>query len=168
MLIVRATKKLLDRVGPRTHRDDATSSTLLGEWYATVMFWRPQIGLFVNETTLLPVLMPLAPTASLLKRFPDHLAATLTAHGAPQAVISDELERMREHRLAKTASRSVVGVMNEFINLAHAYRGGHDTDLLSLSIRLSQTPCGPLYKKHISPDRELHALLKPNTSAKPF
>ena len=33
-------------------------------------------------------------------------------------------------------------------------------DLLSLSLRLAETPCGPLYKRHISPDRELAAIVR--------
>ena len=68
---------------------------------------------------------------------------------------------MCDCRLAKTANRSVVGIMNEFTFLAEAYRS--DTpgpDLLALALRLAATPCGPLYSKHISPDRELAALLR--------
>lgn len=159
VLIVRATKKLLDRIGPPTLADEE-STTLLGQWYATALFWRPQVALFVSERTLLPVLMPLAPAATLLARFPQHAASALTAHGTPQAVIDEELRQMRDYRFAKTANRSVVGIMNEFTYLAEAYRDDTlEPDLLALAIRLAATPCGPLYSKHISPDRELAALL---------
>jgi hypothetical protein len=37
MLIVRATKKLLQRVGQPTLQDGEHSTTLLGEWYATAL-----------------------------------------------------------------------------------------------------------------------------------
>jgi Domain of unknown function (DUF6933) len=68
---------------------------------------------------------------------------------------------MRDRRLAKTANRSVVGIMNEFTFLAGTYRGDTpDPDLQALAIRLAATPCGPLYSKHISPDRQLAALLR--------
>ena len=68
---------------------------------------------------------------------------------------------MRDRRLAKTANRSVVGIMNEFTYLAEAYRGDTPVpDLLALALRLAATPCGPLYSKHMSPDRELAALLR--------
>jgi hypothetical protein len=67
---------------------------------------------------------------------------------------------MRELCLAKTSNRSVVGMMNEFTFLAEAHLGtGTQPDLLGLSVRLAGTPCGPLYKRHVSPDRELAALL---------
>lgn len=160
VLIVRATRKLLDRIGPPNLGEGEQSTTLLGQWYATALFWKPQVALFVNEPTLLPVLMPLAPAATLLARFPQQAAAVLAARRAPQTVIDQELRQMRDRRLAKTANRSVVGIMNEFTVLAEAYRSDTPApDLLALAIRLAATPCGPLYSKHVSPDRELAALL---------
>jgi hypothetical protein len=160
VLIVRATQKLLDRIGPPNLGEGEQSTTLMGQWYATAMFWKPQVALFVSEPTLLPVLMPLAPAATLLARFPQQAAAALAAHRTPQAVIDEELRQMRDRRLAKTANRSVVGIMNEFTALARAYRGDAPAlDLLALAVRLAATPCAPLYGKHVSPDRELAALL---------
>ena len=68
---------------------------------------------------------------------------------------------MRERRLARTADRSVVGVMNEFSRLAEIYRNDIPaSDLPGLSARLAAVPCSPLYRRHISPDRELNALLR--------
>ena len=161
MLIVRATKKLLDRIGPPNLGEGEHSTTLMGQWYATALFWKPQVALFVNEPALLPVLMPLAPAATLLARFPEQLAAVLAAHGTPGAVIDEEQRQMRDRRLAKTANRRVVGVMNEFTFLAESYRGDIAApDLLALAVRLAATPCGPLYSRHVSPDRELDALLR--------
>jgi hypothetical protein len=161
VLIVRATKKLLDRIGPPSLGEGEQSTTLLGQWYATALFWKPQVALFVNEPTLLPVLMPLAPAATLLARFPQQVATVLAAHATPDTIINEELRQMRDHRLAKTANRSVVGIMNEFTYLAETYRDSTPTpDLLGLAMRLATTPCSPLYSKHISPDCELNALLR--------
>ena len=56
------------------------------------------------------------------------------------------------------ADRSTVGVLNEFARLADWHRTDID-DLLDLSLRLAPTPLGPLYRRHISPDRELTALI---------
>ncbi|MDT5029334.1 MAG: hypothetical protein QOE61_5760, partial [Micromonosporaceae bacterium] len=55
VLIVRATEKLRQRLGRPTLREGEAATTLLGEWYATALFWRPQVALLVNEPTLLPV-----------------------------------------------------------------------------------------------------------------
>ena len=159
MLIVRATRKLLGRLGPITADAEQRSTTLLGDWYATAWFWRPRVALLVSETTLLPVLMPLAPAATVLARFPRQLAAVLAAHRTPDAVIDEEQRQMRGRRLAKTANRSVVGIMSEFTFLAEAYRGDTPApDLLALAMRLAAMPCGPLDSTHVSPGRELDAL----------
>jgi hypothetical protein len=134
---------------------------LLGQWYATALFWKPQVALFVNEPTLLPVLMPLAPAATLPARFPQQVATVLTAHRTPDTIIRAELQQMHDHRLAKTANRSVVGIMNDFTRLAETYRDNTpEPELLGLAMRLATTPCGPLYSKHVSPDRELDALVR--------
>jgi hypothetical protein len=160
MVIIRGTRKFLDRVGSPSEPDTA-STTLLGDWFATAMFWRPQLALFVNATTLLPVFMPLAPAATVLDRFPDTLAVILRAHGIADRIIDREIAETAEQHLAKTNNRSVVGVMNEFVHLADWRRDEITVpdDLTSLSLELAQTPSSPLYDRHISPDRELTATL---------
>ena len=79
MFVIRATKKLLDRIKPATLEPSPVSTTVLGDWYATAVFWQPRVALFVNESTLLPILIPLAPAAGLPNRFPPYVAATLAA-----------------------------------------------------------------------------------------
>lgn len=162
---MRATRKLLPRLSAPAASDDDVSTTMLGDWYATWLNWRPsQVALFVSETTLLPVLFPLAPSSSALKRFPVHLAQVLRAHGVEESVIALECSDSTECRLAGTTSRSVVGSMNEFAFLAGAHRAQHaGLDLLEVSMKLSTVPCGPLYKSHVSPDRELQALVHADT-----
>lgn len=168
--VIHCTKKLLERIKPRTVAvGGALGTTLLGNWYATALFWKPQVALLVNEKTLMPVLMPLAPATDLATRFPEQLASVLAAHGLPQQFIDYELAQMNEVQYAKTSNRSVVGIMNQFSYLAEGYREYLETkDLLALSLRLSETPCSPLYKGAVSPDRELKRLLvtwhAPNTS----
>ena len=102
MLVVHATKKLRDRVKALPIQTSETSTTRLGDWYATAVFWRPQVCLFVNELTLLPVLLPLAPTATLDKRFPAALGDVLAAHNTDVGFIAAELAEMGQLRLAKT------------------------------------------------------------------
>lgn len=161
MLIVRGTKKVLDRVGGVTASEGDHSTTRLGDWYVNVLFWKPQIALFVNELTLLPVLMPFASASTLFARFPAVLHSNLQAHSVPRGFVEAELAEMNVVRTAKTASRSALGVMNEFKFLAEVHtEDDPDPDLLALSLRLAETPCGPLYQRHISPDRELAALVR--------
>jgi len=159
MMLVRGTKKFLDRVGspePGEH----VAAGLLGDWYASALFWRPQTALFVNERSLVPVLLPLAPAATVLDRFPAAFAHVAAAIGVDRAVLDAELATMQTHTLAKTASRQILGVMNDFAHLAEHHRlQHHEVDLVDLSLRLARVPCSPLYKSHISPDRALQALL---------
>jgi hypothetical protein len=53
-------------------------------------------------------------------RIPQQITAVLCAHGAPASIVDEETRRMRDWRLGPTADRSVVGIMNEFTNLAEA------------------------------------------------
>jgi hypothetical protein len=162
VLIVRATKKLRQRLGSAAPHDGDMSTTLLGDWYSTLLPWRPrQLIVLVNEQTLLPVLMPLAPAATAPSRIGPEIAASLAAQEAPAALVDAELGQMRDCRLAPTANRSVVGIMTDFTSLADVYhRQTSDLDLPQLGRRLASTPCSPLYRRHISPDRELQAFLR--------
>ena len=118
------------------------------------------MGLFVNESTLLPVLLPFAPAATVIDRLPEALATVLRRHGIGEPFIEVESAAMADHRLAKTKNRSVVGIMTEFAFLGGAYSQSTDVvDLLELSLWLARTPCEPLHSREGSPDRELAAHL---------
>jgi hypothetical protein len=159
MVVVRGTKKFLARVG-EPGRETAVSTGGLGDWYANLWFWRPQVVLFVNSSTLLPVLVPLAPAKSVLSRLPHAFAEVAGELGVTGPNLEAELEAMSEQSLAKTESRSVLGTMNEFTHLADNYRWMHDDiELIDLSLWLAQVPCRPLFGGEGSPDRELRARL---------
>jgi hypothetical protein len=56
--------------------------------------WKPQIVLLVNERTLLPVLMPPAPAATLGSRIPAAVKEVLIALDLPADFIQVEIEGM--------------------------------------------------------------------------
>ncbi len=160
MFNLHCTKKLLDRIKPELGTPGA-QTTRLGNWYATALFWKPQIALVVNERTLLPVLLPLAPAATLAQRFPVALQGVLRALAVPAEFIESEVACMSEVIYARTANRSVLGVMKQFEYLAEGYRDrGPEMDSTALSVKLAGTPCGPLYKGAIFPDKALHELVR--------
>ena len=165
MLIVRATKKLAQRLGGFATVSAEPDLPLLGEWYATLMFWRLQVALFVSETTLLPVFIPLAPATTVVRRLPAELADMLCRQDVPGVFIDAELAKMSESRCLPTASRSMVGVVNEYVRLAeHSHARSRGTpDLAGLSDWLAQTPMGPLRDRSGFPDRELAALVARST-----
>jgi hypothetical protein len=159
MLVLRGTKKLRDRVKAAAATEGDMSTTVLGDWFATALFWKPQVALLVNERTLIPVFMPLAPAVTLLERAPAEIARVLRRHGADDAFVDAELTAMREARIAPTNDRSVVGVMNEFA-FHGEWRWQHRREPLEdLSIELARMPLGPLRSRSGFPDRELAAVL---------
>lgn len=149
MTALHCTKTLLDRMSV-SPSDSAVPPNVglppdgLGNWYATVLRWRPQVALLVNERTLLPVLMPLAPAKTLLQRVPRAVAEVLAAHGAANAFQQLVVAEMGSCSPAKTSSRQMLGMLNEFGFLADSYRQHFGTDLLGISAQLAQTPCSPL------------------------
>lgn len=155
MVVIRGTKKFLDRVGPPLS-EPPLSTTALGDWYATVLFWRPQAALFVNERTLLPVLVPLAPAATVSRRLSATAELVLALQGLPGSFIAHELEAMESTALAKTVNRSVVGMLNEFGYIGASWHRAA-ANLVDLSLRLATVPCGPLYKTHLDPRRAVAA-----------
>lgn len=104
--------------------------------------------------------MPLTQAATLVQRFPQELGRVLLAHGVSQVFVDSELAQMEHTGYAKTANRSVLGIMNEFQYLAKVWvKKFAADDLLGLSLKLSQTPCSPLYKRAVSPEPELRVVL---------
>ena len=158
MFTLHCTKKLLDRIHPNVAaRCDAT--TRLGNWYATALFWKLQIVLLVNERTLLPVLMPLAPAATLASRIPAAVKEVLIALDLPADFIQVEIEGMTDIVYAKTANRSVLGMMNQFAFIAEVMKDrASPVDTLALSLRLAEVPCGPLTRGAGFPDRVVREL----------
>lgn len=160
MYTLQCTKKLLDRIKPEIS-EPQPSTTQLGNWYATALFWRPQMALFVNERTLFPVVMPLAPAATLAQRFPVALKAALSSLGLPRGFVDAEIEGMAQVTYAKTSNRAVLGVMNQFAFLAEGdINPTNESEALALSMKLSDTPCGPLYKGAVFPSRALLELVR--------
>ena len=92
-------------------------------------------------------------------RIPTQLALALKPQGIGADTIVQEIWRMAEVAYAKTANRSVVGMLNEFSFLADYWRPRSGEDLVFLSQRLAETPCGPLRKGPISPDGALWAVM---------
>jgi hypothetical protein len=160
MYSVHATKKLLDRMKEPVEAPVTEPTTILGNWYAKPLFWKPQYALFVNERTFLSVLVPLAPATTLLRRFPEVLAMTLEALAVPQSFIDAEITAMEVVNLSKTQSRQFVGVLNELAILADVAR--HDerlTNDVTAALELSRVPLGATGKSYRFPDQALEELV---------
>lgn len=116
VLILRCTAKLLSRLKAPVVAAPPPSTTRLGDWYATILIWRPAHRvLLVNELTRLAVVLPARELSTLAERIPEAVARVLLDIGVEPGVVEEERSAMTEISFAKTASRSVLGTMNEFV-----------------------------------------------------
>jgi len=99
VFILRCTKKLLGRLPPRSggDGDEQTSDTRLGDWTAHLfLIGRQQVVLGVNNKTLLPVLLPIAPSKTFLSRFVEAAGEMLMAIGIDRKAVLAEMAAMGE------------------------------------------------------------------------
>ena len=156
MFYLHCSKQLLDRVSSGLSEPAGTGGNILGNWYAKVIFSKPQVALFINERTLLPVLMPLAPASSLVERFPQYLFKVLLSQGVNESFMQQELNHLDEVVYCKSTNRSIIGIQNMFTYLLEGYQSIHyANDWYELSMMMADTPCGPLYKSTITPGNAL-------------
>jgi len=66
----------------------------------------------------------------------------LAVLGVGDAAVASEQEAMTDAVIGKTVSRQILGSMNDFVRMLDSYRGAGS--LLEVSVRLAETPCGPL------------------------
>ena len=156
MVTIRCTQKLLRRVSPTSATQPPT--TRLGDWYANILFARPeQLIVCVSERTLLAVVVPARPASTLGKRLSEGLAEVLVALGVSARQIAHEVREMSECSFARTQSRSVLGSLNELVFHLSVYLQ-HDQALspLDASLKLSRTPMSAIGRGF--PDRTTQAL----------
>ena len=136
MVVLRGTGKLLKRLGAPVVADPGRSATVLGDWYADIFFTRPcQVVLCVSETSRLPVVLAARELRTLGTRLPVALGLVLADLMISWPAITWELAAMSTVVLAKTASRSVLGTLNDFaISLTWALAERPDTSLHQLSL----------------------------------
>ena len=116
MVTLRCTQKLLRRLGAPTKVETFPPTTVLGDWYATLVHTRPhQLVVCMNERTLLVVLVLARESSSLRTRFREAVTAQLRRLGVPPAAIEAEARAMSELALGPTASRSLLGCLREAV-----------------------------------------------------
>jgi hypothetical protein len=139
---LRCTQKLLGRVNAAPGLEPASPDTVLGDWYANlVRFGRTQLVLAVSERTLLPVVVPAKDGRTVARRVADALEPMLVSIGVPAEAVIAERDAMRDVVIAKTASRRVLGSLNDLaFQLQVGLNHFPDRTLLEHSLWLAQTP----------------------------
>jgi hypothetical protein len=158
LFTLRCTRKLLRRGLTESPQGEVAATTLLGDWYANVLVTRPQhLVLCISERTLLPVIVPAKGIGALPTRLVEALSPTLAALSIPPTLAQAECEHMRAHRIGRTASRRVLGSLNELMYLLeHSLHAHPERSLLDHSLWLAQTPCKGV--EYNAPDRATQAL----------
>lgn len=114
MVTLRCTQKLMRRLGVSSKVATSPPTTVLGDWYANLIYARPhQLVLCMNERSLLIVLVQAREGKSLPVRFRQSVLALLHRIGVPSGSVEAEASAMREIGLGPTANRRVVGCMRE-------------------------------------------------------
>ena len=146
MFTLRCTQKLLHRGLEKAASADVAATTLLGDWYANVLVRRPQhLVLCVSERTLLPVLLPAKDARSLPLRLAEALGSVLGHLGIEPDAVEKERAEMRVARVGRTANRSVLGSLNDFMfQLQVGLDISPERSLLEQALWIGETPCGPM------------------------
>ena len=142
MFTLRCTRKLLRRIGATPSSEAIAPSTVLGDWYANLLYTRPvQLVLAMSERSLLAVVVPAAPLRTLQERLRMQVEELLGAIGVPTECVAREVEAMREVLVGTTASRAVLGCMNDAVAQLQAYprgRRGEPPVLVDLELHLAE------------------------------
>lgn len=119
-----------------------TPSTRLGDWYANLLpLEAGEFILCVSEKTLLPVMLPIMALPNISQALSKAIVPVLTGLGIEKNLIEQERFAMTQSTFATTASRNIVGFMNEFAFMASTRLDEEPTPLTELSLWLAETPC---------------------------
>ena len=153
MLTIRCTAKLLARLDADRSAPALPSTTILGDWYATLVHTRRgQFVLAMARRTLLPIVVTGRDLRAFPSRVTSSLAEVLAVYGVPVDVIERECAAMSDTRYAKSDSRSNVGVLTEFQRLLPDHLDDVPAvTLVQVSLRLAETP---IVSRHVFPDEE--------------
>ena len=151
MLVIRATQKLLAKLDTPV-ADPPPSTTVLGDWYAKPFgVAQRRYVLLISEHSRLAVVMPGREVAKLPQRFPEAMGMQLALLGVPPAAYEQEMAECAEVVVAKTASKSLLGTLNDYTYMVHHRLSTRlDDDLDAAAFSLSHTPLSPLGYRYAS------------------
>ncbi|MFN0064323.1 MAG: DUF6933 domain-containing protein [Myxococcaceae bacterium] len=155
MFTLRATRKLLALMVAKPESAPSPPTTVLGDWYANVT--TRGLILCVSEKTLLPVVLPGERLRALARELPRALGAVLDSLGVDKTAIERERFAMAQSAVSTTASRRIVGFLNEFGVMMEAGRDDHRSPL-EVALDLAHTPCNASSSKLVTwPDHATRA-----------
>lgn len=167
MALIHCTQKLLKELGnpPLQSPDNEPSKEGLGNWYANLLrIDRRKCILFTNEKTLYSFLIPKVKKENLkniIDEFLFNLNVNLQAEGFSLEVINRVMQEYTDIGFAKTASRHVLGSMNEltfqYEVIIQDYEGLENVRILEINKEVNRTIMGGI--KYLHPIESLQELL---------
>jgi hypothetical protein len=146
MVVFRCTKRVFERFKLPILREPPASTGVLGDWYVNLMnFRRARFVLCTSARTLLPIILDGRKDFS--GQFGDALGILLRALGVDDKRIAQELGAVQDVAFARTASRQILGTMNDFAYHTEFYLARADwssAPALRVSLELAEMPCKPI------------------------
>lgn len=160
MITLRCTKKLLQYLGVPRSDSDHPPTAALGDWYANLipLFNSPPLILFVNERSLLSVVLPEDAAGDIAQHFRRRTLALLRRLDLPAQAVEREAFHIQQIVFGKTKSRRVLGTMNDaaFQVQALVEQKGTSHSLDQMEAALSEIPYSMIdYKYPVHVAREL-------------
>ncbi len=144
MFALRCTQKLLTRLKAKPVAEVPPATTRLGDWYANLVMLRCRhLVVALSERTLLPVIIEAAPGSTLPDRLRAGVGHVLRHLGIDDEAIAGELAAMHDVAIAMTASKSILGSLNDFVHMFGFHLDDGEANLLNISLKLAETPCSP-------------------------
>ncbi len=149
MITLRCTQKLRKYLGIVPIDIIEPTTAMLGDWYVNLV---PTLSgdliIFLCGKTLLTVAIPVWESNNLVPIFRIRVANLLGMIGVHPKDIAYEISQYNQIQYSKTASRSVLGSLNDFAwhyqIMGEGARGIFDLNLSEVELKLSQMPCKPL------------------------
>jgi len=149
MITLRCTKKLCRYLEVNLADISEPPTATLGDWYGNLVPTSSgDLILFVSEKSLLTVAIPVWESNNLVLLFRLRVANLLGMIGVHPKVIAKEISHYDQVQYGKTASRSILGSLNDFAwhyqFKAEKAKGKFDLSLSNVELEMSHMPCGPI------------------------
>lgn len=147
MVTIRCTRELLELLKAEVRREPTRPTNRLGDWYAKLLSTkRGMLTICVSERSLLPAFVAATTdTGAFALAFREAIRSVLRGIGAEPQWVQREVRETEQIALGTTASRRILGSLNDLAFLARSTIEEHPhIDPVALAVELAGTPCSPL------------------------